>query len=203
MTWKQKQLWFKSCDVLSSSKAIWKLLSEAENKEWQMKIKMYPFCLWYSCYKIVIYSRLEDLDIGKLGWFNYSSPVKSSPDKAMQIVILVKLRTSDGTFTHLPCYCLPYVWYASTEYCGSFMKKQSKTKMTTLSIYFQRCMQIFDPYFLVNELNTEIYSVNLHLQSECRKIGTRKNPVFRFSDIFYAVTAIPLAICKICNIVYS
>ena len=34
------------------------------------------------------------------------------------------------------------------------------------------------PYFTVFGLNTEIYSVNLHIQSECRKIGTRKNSLF-------------------------
>ena len=32
-------------------------------------------------------------------------------------------------------------------------------------------------YFPVFELNTEIYSVNLHIQSECGKIRTRKNSV--------------------------
>ena len=34
------------------------------------------------------------------------------------------------------------------------------------------------PYFPVFELNTEIYSVNLRIQSEYRKIRTRKNSVF-------------------------
>ena len=34
------------------------------------------------------------------------------------------------------------------------------------------------PYFSVCGLNTEIYKVNLRIQSECRKIRTRKNPVF-------------------------
>ena len=34
------------------------------------------------------------------------------------------------------------------------------------------------PYFPVLGLNTEIYSVNLGIQSEYRKIGTRKNSVF-------------------------
>ena len=32
----------------------------------------------------------------------------------------------------------------------------------------------FVPYFLTFELNTEIYSVNLRIQSECGKIRTRK-----------------------------
>ena len=35
-----------------------------------------------------------------------------------------------------------------------------------------------DLYFLVFGLNTEIYGVNLPIQSECRKIRTRKNSVF-------------------------
>ena len=34
------------------------------------------------------------------------------------------------------------------------------------------------PYFLVIGLNTEIYGVNLYIQSEYRKIRTRKNSVF-------------------------
>ena len=34
------------------------------------------------------------------------------------------------------------------------------------------------PYFPVFRLNTEIYSVNLRIQSECRKIRTRKDSVF-------------------------
>ena len=33
-------------------------------------------------------------------------------------------------------------------------------------------------YFPVFRLNTEIYSVNLRIQSKCRKIRTRKNSVF-------------------------
>ena len=42
------------------------------------------------------------------------------------------------------------------------------------------CVQIRSysgPYFLVFRLNMEIYSVNLRIQSECRKIQTRKNSV--------------------------
>ena len=37
---------------------------------------------------------------------------------------------------------------------------------------------ISGPYFPVFGLNTKIYSVNLRIQSECRKIRTRKNSVF-------------------------
>ena len=42
---------------------------------------------------------------------------------------------------------------------------------------FQLCYQcvksvIFDPYFPVFGLNTEIYGVSLHIQSECRKTRT-------------------------------
>ena len=35
-----------------------------------------------------------------------------------------------------------------------------------------------DPYFPTYALNTERYSVSLHIQSECRKIRARKNSVF-------------------------
>ena len=44
------------------------------------------------------------------------------------------------------------------------------------------------PYFLVFRLNTGIYSVNLHIQSEYRKIWTRNNSLFgHFSrrEIFF------------------
>ena len=34
------------------------------------------------------------------------------------------------------------------------------------------------PYFLVFGVNTEIYGVNLRIQSEYRKIRTRENSVF-------------------------
>ena len=40
------------------------------------------------------------------------------------------------------------------------------------------------PYFLAFGLNTEIYSVNLCIQSECGKIWTRKTP---HMNIFYTV----------------
>ena len=34
------------------------------------------------------------------------------------------------------------------------------------------------PYFLVLELNTEIYSLDLRIQSKCGKLRTRKNTVY-------------------------
>ena len=40
------------------------------------------------------------------------------------------------------------------------------------------------PYFPVLELNTEIYTVNLRIQSKCGKIQTRKTP---YLHNFYAV----------------
>ena len=36
----------------------------------------------------------------------------------------------------------------------------------------------FGPYFPAFGLNTEVYSVNLRIQSKCEKIRTRKNSVF-------------------------
>ena len=42
------------------------------------------------------------------------------------------------------------------------------------------------PYFPAFGLNTEIYSVNLRIKSECGKIWTRKNP---YLDNFHAVYA--------------
>ena len=43
------------------------------------------------------------------------------------------------------------------------------------------------PYFPVLGLNTEIYSVNLHIQSEYWKIQTRKNSVFGNFSVFKSV----------------
>ena len=40
------------------------------------------------------------------------------------------------------------------------------------------------PYFPAVRLNTDIYSVNLHIQSGCRKIRTKKTPIM---DTFRAV----------------
>ena len=42
----------------------------------------------------------------------------------------------------------------------------------------------FWPYFPAFELNTEIYGLNLRIQSECRKIRARKTPK---TDTFCAV----------------
>ena len=56
---------------------------------------------------------------------------------------------------------------------------------------------ISGPYFPVFELNTEIYSVNLRIQSEYRKIRIRKNSVFghfsRSDTIFWEDRLKPLA----------
>ena len=49
------------------------------------------------------------------------------------------------------------------------------------------------PYFPVFGLNTEIYSLNLRIQSEYRKIRTRKNSVFGHfsrSEIFQKILSI-------------
>ena len=40
------------------------------------------------------------------------------------------------------------------------------------------------PYFSVFRLNMEVYGVTIHIQSECRKIWTRKTP---YLAIFHAV----------------
>ena len=46
------------------------------------------------------------------------------------------------------------------------------------------------PYFQVIGLDTEIYFVNLRIQSKYRKIWTKKNPTFL--DTFYAVNILSL-----------
>ena len=47
-----------------------------------------------------------------------------------------------------------------------------------------RIRNFYDPYFLVLGLNTEIYFVTFHIQSEYHKIQSRKTPN---KDIFYKV----------------
>ena len=47
-----------------------------------------------------------------------------------------------------------------------------------------KCRICSGPYFPVFELNTEINGVNLHIESEYRKMRTRKTP---YLDTFYAV----------------
>ena len=54
------------------------------------------------------------------------------------------------------------------------MKLLNFSKTLTLSKYGV----ISDPYFHVFGLHTEIYEVNLHIESEYRKIRTRNNSVF-------------------------
>ena len=53
----------------------------------------------------------------------------------------------------------------------------------------------FGPYFPVFGLNTEIYSVNVRIQSKCRKIQTRNNSVFgqqEYCDVNSCFTPISL-----------
>ena len=50
------------------------------------------------------------------------------------------------------------------------------------------------PYFPIFGLNTEIYSVNLRIQFEYRKIWTRKTPYF---DTFHAVIFLVELQCEI------
>ena len=42
---------------------------------------------------------------------------------------------------------------------------------------------ISDPYFSVFGMNTEIYSVNLRIQSKYRQIQTRNNSVFGYFSL--------------------
>ena len=54
-----------------------------------------------------------------------------------------------------------------------------------------------DPHFPVIGLNTEIYSVHLRIQSECRKIRTRKNSLF---GTFHADSEQKCSLVKILHI---
>ena len=59
--------------------------------------------------------------------------------------------------------------------------EKSLTKNFILGSVLIHCMKsvrvpsLSGPYFLVFGLNTEIYRVNLHMQSECGNVWTRKN----------------------------
>ena len=68
---------------------------------------------------------------------------------------------------------LPYLYFiCQHRVLSQFYEKN--TKMTALlSIFFQRYMQILGLYFPIFGLNTEIYSVNFHFQSEYRKFFTQ------------------------------
>ena len=124
---------------------------------------------------------------------------------------------------HLFLYCILIIWnkYIILYFAHAFLKKlfpHACVMNTTpkpynkihlnyilafiifiISCVFQLCYQcvksvIFDLYFPVFGLNTEIYGVGLHIQSECRKTRTRNDsdtwtPTLRLRhlDTFYAV----------------
>ena len=52
---------------------------------------------------------------------------------------------------------------------------------------------IYESYFLAFGLNTEIYEVNFHIQSECWKIPTRKTPNTNTFDAVFERIRIPSA----------
>ena len=55
-------------------------------------------------------------------------------------------------------------------------KEEKKINFTVLKV--SKYGVLSGPYFPVFGLNMKIYGVNLHIQSEYRKIRTRKNSVF-------------------------
>ena len=79
--------------------------------------------------------------------------------------------------------CSQVVRYLSLENTCSKSKKYT----LTLGLSLRKSVRIRShsgPHFPAFELNTERYSVSLHIQSECRKIRTRITPN---TDTFYAV----------------
>ena len=83
---------------------------------------------------------------------------------------------------------LPSVTLVYSEFgalCTKFYRGWSYAySMRTLTLYSSwkgsKCGVYSGSYFLVFELNMAIYGVNLRIQSECRKIRTRKNSVFGY-----------------------
>ena len=56
--------------------------------------------------------------------------------------------------------------------------RHNKKKVELIKIHYCDTETVTNPYFPVFALNTEIYTVNLRIQSKYRKIRTRKNSVF-------------------------
>ena len=57
-------------------------------------------------------------------------------------------------------------------------REMSETSLQRHCVKSVRIRRFSGPYFPVFGLNTEIYGVNLRIQSEYRKIRTKKNSVF-------------------------
>ena len=81
------------------------------------------------------------------------------------------------------------------DLAGGF--RQGYSEFSCLSRNFHcvksvRIRSFSGPYFPAFGLNTEIYGVNLPIQSECGKIRTRKTPN---TDTFYVVYLISVLLC--------
>ena len=70
-----------------------------------------------------------------------------------------------------------------------FLKFRAKFVISSHCVEVSKYGEFSGPYFFVFGLNTKIYFVNLRIQSEYRKIKTRKNSVVRhFSSSFTVMT---------------
>ena len=84
----------------------------------------------------------------------------------------------------IDCHSYEKQIFKSFSY-AKFLSDSKRTKrsrnevMSTHTVWkVSKYRVISGPYFPVFGLNTERYSVFLHIQSECRKIRTRNNSVF-------------------------
>ena len=75
----------------------------------------------------------------------------------------------------------PQVWQLLMDYLISKFSNYHNIWHCVKSVWIR---SFSGPYFPVFGLNTEIYSVNLRIQSECGKIQTRKT---QNTDTFYTV----------------
>ena len=109
---------------------------------------------------------------------------------------------TDPRFYKSPCFknLAIFLQMIKTKWCISFFRQ---TKIFTPCSYtnvwdcffkfctawkVSKCGVFSGPYFRIFWLNTEIYSVNLRIQSEYRKIRTRNNPVLGHFSFIYLLT---------------
>ena len=91
--------------------------------------------------------------------------------------------------------CTPLFEVAKTELLGGFI-------LCSPRVHYVKSVRIRSfsgPYFPAFGLKTEIYELNLHIQSKCGKIRTRKTPN---TDTFYAVVVHMFSYARNLNLNY-
>ena len=131
-----------------------------------------------------------------------------TPQRSVKIKILVNFspRPESGQegLIMIKKWFLGVHWFLT----GSTQKKQIPRSFKVSNGYWRfdtytawivsKCRDFSGPYFPVFGLNTEIYFVNIRIQSECRKIQIRRNSAFGPSkkERFICVNESPLKMMK-------